>query len=554
MAEAYIFKAAEDIFFTIIVSSEWYNLLLNKNNTTVVDSNNHITSFGDEIAPLLSLVYTTTPYVQYAFNQTIHDLITSSFPVHAFDKMYPNQSAFYTINMKNGYFLYLNTGSSSSQGYSICGNDFGSASTSRQVTFGAGGNDWGFKFVIMPDDYSDYRTIELYKHTNYMVTQNTVKLYVSKFSTSGNAHDWLHGLILTNKDDRYHPPEPDPYDQLNGESALPGDETVGLPSEPTLTPIDAGLFSLYSPTVQQMKNLADFLWTDFGGAGTTVEQVLEEVVEALKRSVSNPLNSMLGLSIIASQGLNKGSDSSVHIGFWNTGVSMTRLNKQYFTVDCGSVTMQPVCGNTFLDYAPYSKFSIFLPYVGMRILDANDVVGHTISVKYRGDAVSGALICFIQRDGQIIAEHAGNCALNLPLTADSWAETIAGVGRMISGAASGALSGSSPGDAAARGAIKGAASVATNPSAFSPQVSHVGNVAGSAGHMGSQKPFILREAVRFHSTEGFNSIIGYPSYYYRRLGDCRGYTQCLDVHLSHTPATGDELKEIEELLKQGVII
>lgn len=72
--------------------------------------------------------------------------------------------------------------------------------------------------------------------------------------------------------------------------------------------------------------------------------------------------------------------------------------------------------------------------------------------------------------------------------------------------------------------------------------------------MGSQKPFILREAVRFHSTEGFNSIIGYPSYYYRRLGDCRGYTQCLDVHLSHTPATGDELKEIEELLKQGVII
>ena len=349
-------------------------------------------------------------------------------------------------------------------------------------------------------------------------------------------------------------PSPDPYEEAGGgEDPLPDSEVIGLPNEPTVSPIDAGLFSLYSPTAAQMRNLADFLWTDFGGAGTTVEQVLEEVVEALKRSVSNPLNSMLGLSIIASQGLSKGSDSSVHVGFWNTGVSMTKLTKQYFTVDCGSLSFSPVCGNTFLDYAPYSKFMIYLPYVGMRLLDANDVVGHTISVKYRGDCVSGALTCYVIRDGSVIQEHTGNCALNIPLTADSWAETISGVAQLISGTVSGAAMGGSAAGAAA-GAVRGAASVATNPSAFSSQVAHTGAVSGAAGHLGSQKPFILREAVRFHSTGGFNSIIGYPSYYYRKLGDCHGYTQCLEVHLSHTPCTGVELQEIEELLKKGVII
>lgn len=347
--------------------------------------------------------------------------------------------------------------------------------------------------------------------------------------------------------------DPDPYEEAGGgEDPLPGSEIIGLPTEPALSPIDAGLFSLYSPTAAQMRNLADFLWTDFGGTGTTVEQVLEEVVEALKRSVSNPLNSMLGLSIIASQGLSKGSDSSVHVGFWNTGVSMTKLTKQYFTVDCGSLSFNPVCGNTFLDYAPYSKFMIYLPYVGMRLLDANDVVGHTISVRYRGDCVSGALTCYVIRDGSVIQEHTGNCALNIPLTADSWAETISGVAQLISGTVSGAAMGGGAG--AAAGAVKGAASVAANPSAFSSQVAHTGAVSGAAGHLGSQKPFILREAVRFHSTNGFNSIIGYPSYYYRKLGDCRGYTQCLEVHLNHTPCTGAELQEIEELLKKGVII
>lgn len=347
--------------------------------------------------------------------------------------------------------------------------------------------------------------------------------------------------------------DPDPYEEAGGGAdPLPGSEIIGLPDEPTVSPIDAGLFSLYSPTAAQMRSLANFLWTDFGGSGTTVEQVLEEVVEALKRSVSNPLNSMLGLSIIASQGLSKGSDSSVHVGFWNTGVSMTTITKQYFTVDCGSLSFSPVCGNTFLDYAPYSKFMIFLPYVGMRLLDANDVVGHTISIRYRGDCVSGALTCYVIRDGSVIQEHTGSCALNIPLTADSWAESISAVGRIISATVAGAASGGASG--AAAGAVRGAASVATNPSAFSSQVAHTGAVSGAAGHLGSQKPFILREAVRFHSTGSFNSIIGYPSYYYRKLGDCRGYTQCLEVHLNHTPCTGVELKEIEELLKKGVII
>lgn len=394
--------------------------------------------------------------------------------------------------------------------------------------------------LVCTDDFSNFKSARI------IYAKGTIR-YTWE---NANGH-WA--AFFDNVEPEYIP-SPDPYEEAGGgEDPLPGSEIIGLPAEPTLTPIDAGLFSLYSPTAAQMRNLADFLWTDFGGTGTTVEQVLEEVVEALKRSVSNPLNSMLGLSIIASRGLSKGSDSSVHVGFWNTGVSMTKLTKQYFTVDCGSLTFSPVCGNTFLDYAPYSKFMIYLPYVGMRLLDANDVVGHTISVRYRGDCVSGALACYIIRDGSVIQEHTGNCALNIPLTADSWAETISGVAQLISGTVSGAAMGGSAAGAAV-GAVRGAASVATNPSAFSPQVAHTGAVSGAAGHLGSQKPFILREAVRFHSTSGFNSIIGYPSYYYRKLGDCHGYTQCLEVHLSHTPCTGVELQEIEELLKKGVII
>lgn len=348
------------------------------------------------------------------------------------------------------------------------------------------------------------------------------------------------------------PPDTDPYSGVDGEGALPGGADVDLPAEPTLSALDAGMFALFAPSSSQMKSLASYLWTDFGGAGTDVVAMLGEVVEALKRTVANPLELVLGLSIIASQGLSKGGSSNVHVGFWDTGVSMTKLAKQYFTVDCGSITFNPVCGDTFLDYAPYSKFSIFLPYVGTKILDANDVVGHTISVKYRGDCVTGGLVCYLKRDGTIIAEFAGNCALNLPLSADSWGQTISGGLSIVAGAAGGAIKGGAAG--AAAGAVASAASVATNPSVLSPQVEYTGAVAGGSGHMGSQKPFILREAVRFHSTSHFNTVTGYPSFYYRKLGDCTGFTQVVDVHMDGLSATGDELTEIESLLKGGVIL
>jgi len=344
----------------------------------------------------------------------------------------------------------------------------------------------------------------------------------------------------------------DPYSEVDGEGALPGGADVDLPAEPTLSALDAGMFALFAPSSSQMRALASYLWTDFGGAGTDVVQMLGEVVEALKRTVANPLDLVLGLSIIASQGLSKGGSSNVHVGFWDTGVSMTKLSKQYFTVDCGSVTFNPVCGDTFLDYAPYSKFSIFLPYVGTKILDANDVVGHTISVKYRGDCVTGGLVCYLKRDGTIIAEFAGNCALNLPLSAESWGQTISGGLSIVAGAVGGAVKGGAAG--AATGAVSAAASVATNPSVLSPQVEYTSAVAGGSGHMGSQKPFILREAVRFHSTSRFNTVTGYPSFYYKKLGDCTGFTQVVDVHIHGLSATGAELTEIESLLKGGVIL
>lgn len=347
----------------------------------------------------------------------------------------------------------------------------------------------------------------------------------------------------------------DPYNNLptGGDETIPGGGAVTEPGLPGISAASTGIIGLFCPTVAQMQQLSDFMWTDFGGQGTTVIEVLEEIVEAIKRAISNPLDYIFGLNIIPSQGLSIGGSKVVKFGFVSSGVSMPVLSDHYFIVDCGSVSFDVLCGDSFLDYAPYSKFSIYLPYIGFKDIDPNDCVGHTISVKYHGDAITGGLTAYIFKDGNVMYQYSGGCALNVPLSADNWGATIASAASIATGVVTAAATGGAAGVGLA--AAKGAASVAANPSLLSPQVMHSGAVSGAPGFMGVQYPFIIREAVNFHSTANFNKESGYPAYYYKPLSEVTGFTTVLDPHINNIPqATQGEMAEIISLLESGVIL
>ncbi len=377
----------------------------------------------------------------------------------------------------------------------------------------------------------------------------------SGFSSSGGpwneetlstVNEWLDVNTTT--------PSTDPYSDIDGLGEITGGGTgtVGIPGFPPISATSTGILGLFAPSTSEMQQLSDYMWTDFGGTGTTEVDVLKEIVQALKRTISNPLDYVTGLSIIPSQGLSIGSSQVIKFGFTSSGVSMPRLSSQYFTVDCGSINFDALCGDTFLDYAPYSKFSIYLPYIGCKTLDANDCVGHTIGVVYHGDVVTGGVTAYVTKDGSVMYQYSGCCSLNIPLSSDSWGTTISGA---VQVATSMIASASTPGVAGvAKTAIAGASNVASNPSMLSPQVQHSGAISGGAGCMGVQYPYIIREAVRFHSTQNFNSEHGYPSYYYRKLSSVSGFTIVYDTHIDGINATNEEISEIEDLLKSGVIL
>lgn len=476
----------------------------------------------------------------------------------------------YRVRFKNSsgaYFVTSNVLSSGTYDYNTNAFDANGNSIGSFLSISAGlintGNQprvWLYvNALIVPaitdgniSDYSKMTQI-IAKGTSATTGTSTISSYELKPISSSSTRQAYSAII-----NAMIPPPPavtDPYANLElpGDDPIPDGDSISIPGMPGITATSTGIIGLFVPSVSQMQQLADFMWTDFGGTATDIFGVLEEILQAIKRTISNPLDYIFGLNIVPSQGLTVGASKVVRFGWVSSGVSMPVLASQYFVVDCGTLAFDTLCGDTFLDYAPYSKFSIYLPYIGFKNVDPNDFVGHTIGVVYHGDAVTGGVTAYITKDGSVMYQYSGSCVLNMPLSTDNWGATIAAAVQIATGMVESGISGGAAG--VGESALKGVASVAANPSLLSPKVQHSGAVSGSAGCMGVQYPFVIREAVNFHSTAGFNKSSGYPAYYYKKLSDVTGYTTVIDAHMTGiTGATQGEIDEIERLLESGVIL
>ena len=315
-----------------------------------------------------------------------------------------------------------------------------------------------------------------------------------------------------------------------------------IPEIPTLSAANCGFMTIYNPSVAQLQALASFMWS---GAFD---------LDTYKKLFSDPMESIIGLAIVP-VAPDIGGAKNVMFGTIDSGVNMSYVSSQYKKVNCGSVDIQKYVG-CFMDYSPYTKISIYLPYIGIRDLSPDDITGGSINVTYIVDVLSGACACFISHSTKgVLYSFNGSCISNIPLTSANFSgaiqnavsAVIGGVG-VIAGVATGAAPVTAMG---AMGLLNSAANTAMNSK---PHIQRSGNLGGSAGIMSVQKPFIIIERPNLSVPSNVQHYVGQTSNLTRNLGNCSGFTMVEYIHLHDIPATSEELSEIETLLKQGVIL
>lgn len=298
----------------------------------------------------------------------------------------------------------------------------------------------------------------------------------------------------------------------------------------------SSLYAIYNPTLAQVNSLGSWLWSsDF------IDQIL--------KLFSDPMQAIIGLHKIYCTPTT-GAEQNIKVGFLDSGVSSKVVTAQYTTIDCGSVNLFEYFGNVF-DYDPYTQLRLYLPFIGIVDLDTADAMRGVISVVYHVDVLSGACLAEvkIQRDaaGGTLYQYAGNAAVTMPISSGSYIGVVANVVGVASSAVGGFASGGVAGGIA--GGITGALTRRGGT-----QVQHSGNFSGNAGAMGIKKPYLIIERPQTALAENYADYIGLPSNETVVLSTCSGYIKVKEVHLENIPATGEELTEIDRLLKQGVII
>lgn len=341
---------------------------------------------------------------------------------------------------------------------------------------------------------------------------------------------------------------------INGNSGLggndgtlkPGDldsiDPAAIPELPAVSAADLGFITMYNPTAAQLKSLSSFMWSNLFDLST------------YKKLFSDPMESVIGLAIVP-VAPNIAGSKNVMFGSIDSGITMSYLSSNYVQLDCGSVSVERYIGS-FMDNDPYTKISIYLPFIGIRQISADDVIGGSIHVVYNIDVLTGACACFIEHSTRgVLYSYNGSCITNVPLTAVNFSgaiqNAVSAVGSMM-GIAAGMATGAAPITAmSAAGLVTSAANTAINSK---PSVQRSGNLGGSAGILSILKPYVIIERPDVSVPSNVQHYVGQTSNLTMLLGDCSGFTMCEYVHIDGVSATRDEITEIESLLKAGVIL
>lgn len=427
---------------------------------------------------------------------------------------------------------------------------------------------------------------------NHLKHDGSIGAYKSSNATTEHV-EGFKAWLGTNTPEPYDPepydPGDDPYGPGGGGSGGgdpygPGspdwdpnhDEDTDDPKTDDLPINDAigtGFATLFTPNKTQLNILAGLMWN----------KTFLEFVRNLIEDVDNLFVSLAMVPFAVPEG----QTVTVKWFAFETGVDLTLAQKQFLEFDMGTINLggesnRAFAYSTALDYSPFSSIGIYLPFIGFKELDMDEVRNTSVNLRYRIDILSGECVAILRVSGKDIYQFTGNCLSQIPITSSSMQSIVSdAVNVGIAAATLGSVAGAAAGATAAEeGAVAAATGTSfssmrelahTNPHVaraagnlasctanaamgMKPHISKTGSVSGSAAMMAVRQPYLFVRTPRAAIPDNYGKFCGYPSNLGGRLGDFSGFTVVENIRLNGLVATSSEVAEIYSLLKQGVIV
>lgn len=382
---------------------------------------------------------------------------------------------------------------------------------------------------------------------------------------SGSLDDAISGGIVTLPNDWEDNTDPDydPSQSQGGGNADLGEietenilDSFDLPFEPedALSHTNVRMMQPYLLTASQWLQLGYLFWQD-ADQNTSFFYKLKELMSNgavdPMTSIANLIRLPVSSGVIATSGSAtiylgslpvEGSGGASATGLWISN-RFSRIQYRY--------TIKEVFGTDY-DYTK-CDIGLYLPYVAQIQLDTAEVMNSTLTVSYVLDVYTGDLTCTVsiiksmygKSINSIIGRYRGNCALPMFYTrGDTQSNTQNIFNGMMSYA--GAIAGNNVG--------AGISALGNTLMNQRIQVQKGGSVSGSSGWMDIQYPYLIFKRDVPLYADNWRGIKGAQQHATFTVGSLSGYTEFEEIHVHIPSATDDEQKEIENILKSGVII
>ena len=380
---------------------------------------------------------------------------------------------------------------------------------------------------------------------------------VPSYKVGGFGFEWMRHtqFFIMTEDGSVKAPdtkegEPTPSMPSPGGGGFDGhSENDSFPPLPSLGSTGSGFVQLYNPTTSELQALGGYLWSN-------------DFLDNIAKIFQDPMDLIITLNVVpcAPPIFNT---SRVYIGSLDTHIDMQRVSSEYVAVNCGRVTIPEYYGGA-LDYAPHTKISLLLPFVGVIPLNADECSNSTLEVQYNISVFTGNAMCFVKvtkfdaqgtnGDGSVGAMsnvlYSYPCQISNTIEISSknysqfYSSVIGGIGKT-------ALSAVTSGGSKALG--EGAQS-AINTMASKPTIERSGGASGTAGILGERIPKVIIERPIQSYPSNFNQYEGLPSNITATVGSLRGFTKFEKIEMKGLKCSKNDIDEIEALLTEGIYI
>ena len=347
--------------------------------------------------------------------------------------------------------------------------------------------------------------------------------FSSMYKDVVNGNDGSSLTIVNYEDD------PSGFDDDEDDYHDPSDNEDNTPDPSVDINVSGEVCKTYLIEQIELKKLSQFLWSS-------------DFFDNILLLNNSPIENIISLKVLIGNASSRGTTQTLTLGNVPTTVNVVPCNET-ITIDVGSITIPHEYDN-FLDFEPYTKVQIYLPFYGCAMLDSSLVVGRSISIKYIIDVITATAKIKIIHDNKTLYEFKTTCGSDLPITSSNRASVEMGylssaVGMGVSVASGNVI-----------GALASGLSMAQ--SQFHSSTS--GNVSGVLNFHDSRMVTILVDRPVYTELLNFNKTHGRMCNLSKKLRNLNGFTKCAENVQIPFNCLDEERTMIIEQLVNGVII